>query len=58
MRAFAGDEARHFKRCVSVEASMLEGELLCHRLGNHMDVTGHLSEGAHDRSDSPSGLAV
>ena len=37
---------------------MLKGELLRHRLGNHVDVTGHFCEGSHDRSDGPSGLAV
>ena len=37
---------------------MLKGELLGHRLRNHVDVTGHFREGPHDRSDDPSGLAV
>ena len=37
---------------------MLKGELLCHRLRNHVDVTGHFCEGSNDRSDDPSGLAV
>jgi hypothetical protein len=31
---------------------MLEGELLRHRLGSHLGVIGHLSEGSHDRPNA------
>ena len=37
---------------------MLESELLGYRVGNHLNVTGHLSEGSHNRSDNPPGLAA
>ena len=41
----------YFQRLVSVDPSMLKGELLCNRLRNHVDVTGHFCEGSNDRSD-------
>jgi len=37
---------------------MLESELLGYRVGNNLNVTGHLSEGSQNKSDNPSGLAV
>jgi hypothetical protein len=37
---------------------MIDGELLRHRLGSHVDVTVHFSEGSHDLPDDLSGLAV
>jgi hypothetical protein len=37
---------------------MLESELPGYRVGNHLNVTGHLSEGSHNRSDNPPGLTI
>ena len=43
---------------VRVEAAVLGGELLCHRLGDDVDVVGHLPIGTYHRPQGPIEAAV
>ena len=41
-----------------LEATVLGGELLCHRLGDDVDVVGHLPRGTYHRPQDPSPLPI
>ena len=47
-----------FRRLISVEAAVFDGELLCHRVGQFFHVIRHFSKSPDHRPKYPATLAV